>query len=115
VEFAEVRFFFGALVKGERLTLALVSLYSPPNPALLSDSYNTLWSCQYHGSDSFQVVNVKQIVSVVAMVPLPAEVTESGDSGEEDEESYFVVEKPGLEIFYLGGVEEDLSDDADDE
>ena len=113
--FAEVRFYFGALVKGERLTLALVSLYSPPDTTLLTASYDTLWSCQYHGSDALGVVNVKQIVSVVAMVPLPRKV-EDGDSEEDDEESYFVVEKPGLEVFFLGDVEEDLSDDdADDE
>jgi hypothetical protein len=50
------------------------------------------------------VIDVKSILSVVAMVPhLPF----PGDTSER----YFVVEKPGLDVASLGGVVEDVPDE----
>ena len=81
--------------------LALVSLYSRPDATLLQSSSNTLWSCQYQGVEGFRVVEVKSIMSVVAIVPLP-----HGDLG-----SCFVAEKLGLEVADLGGVFEEVLDE----
>ena len=49
------------------------------------------------------VVDVKHISSVIAMVP---HKPFDGDSIQR----YFVVEKPGLEVACLGGVEEQVPD-----
>lgn len=43
-----------------------------------------------------QVIDVKSILAVVAMVPFgPPDV-------------FFVVEKPGLDVLFMSGVEEDI-------
>jgi hypothetical protein len=86
---------------GRDVTLVLLSLYSPPDKALYQKSHETLWSCTYQGDASFTVIEAKRISSVVAMVPL----------GDEDTGQYFVTEKLGLEVAYMGGMEEDLGDE----
>jgi hypothetical protein len=80
-------------------TLALISLYSNPDPALLQASHHTLWSCKYQGDAALRAVDAKKIVGVAAMVPLP------GVEGR-----YFVVEKPGLDIAHMGGNDEIVTD-----
>jgi hypothetical protein len=50
------------------------------------------------------VVNVKEIHSVIAMVPHRPFHAESVF------QRYFVVEKPGLEVASLGGMDERVSD-----
>lgn len=113
-EFGEIQFFFRARVNNEEQTLALISVYGPPDDELLEESYDTLWACRYHGEDNFQVVNAKQLLSVVAMVPFtpPAIALDGEELGEYGEEWYFVVEKPGLEVF---GLREDNEEQADEE
>jgi hypothetical protein len=85
------------------VTLAMVSCYSSPDQTLLEISYNTLRSCTYLGQSGLMVVDVKQISSVIAMVP---HKPFDGDFVQR----YFVVEKPGLEVACLGGVEEQVPD-----
>jgi hypothetical protein len=80
-------------------TIALISLYSTPDAALLQASHHTLWSCAYQGDAALRAVDVKAIVGVAAMVPLP------GVEGR-----YFVVEKPGLDVAHMGGDDEILTD-----
>jgi hypothetical protein len=72
-------------------------MYSPPDLALLEASYHTLWSCSYQGDTALRVIDVKTIVSVVAMVPLSAG-------------RYFVVEKPGLNVAHMAGRDEPITD-----
>ncbi|KAI9061276.1 hypothetical protein FKP32DRAFT_1537907, partial [Trametes sanguinea] len=69
--FAEVQYFFLMDVHGHTRALGMVAPFSPPDEALLSESENTLWACTYPGSDGREVVDCSDIVSVVAMVPLP--------------------------------------------
>jgi hypothetical protein len=72
----------------------MVSFYSLPHRNLLDLSYNTLLSCT--SENVLKVIDVKSIRSVVAMIihqPFP------GDT----ETQYFVVEKPGLDVAWLGG------------
>jgi hypothetical protein len=109
--FGEIQYFFQAICNDETVTLALVSLYSPPDTNLLTESYGTLWSCKYQGHDDLVVVDAKAILSVVAMVPLPfplgdIEIDTEQDTDSESGEYFFVVEKPGLEVFAMGGYEE---------
>jgi hypothetical protein len=82
-------------------SLAMVSVYSPPSARLLTLSYNTLWSCTYHGDHSLRVIDAKSISAVVAMVPHRPFPEDSNPA-----ECFFVVEKPGLDISFLGGVTE---------
>jgi hypothetical protein len=91
--------YFWALIKETETALALVSLYSLPHRGLLEYSYHTLLSCTYGGDTDLRVVDIKSIMSVIAMVPHHPFPGDSSDR-------YFVVEKPGLDVAWLGGVEE---------
>jgi hypothetical protein len=86
-------------------TLALVSIYSPPNQALLDASSNTLWSCTHQGDVGLKVVDVKTISSVVAMIPHGANFP--GDTTGH----FFVVEKPGLDVAHMGGNDEEITEE----
>jgi hypothetical protein len=83
----------------------MVSVYSLPHAGLLTLSYNTLWSCTYHGNHSLRVIDAKSISAVVAMVPHQSFPDDSNPA-----ERFFVVEKPGLDISFLGGVTESAPD-----
>lgn len=87
-------------------TLALVSIYSPPNQALLDASFNTLWSCTYQGDAGLKVVDVKTISSVVAMIPHNAHNFPGDIVGH-----FFVVEKPGLDVAHMGGNDEEITEE----
>ena len=97
--YGEVQFFFQATIHDHTRTLALVSNYSLPDLDLLRQSYETLWTCRYQGTDDLCVVDVKNIHSVVAIMPFPFE-----------RDKVFVGKKIGLEVAALGGIEEE--DDA---
>lgn len=102
-EFAEVQFYFQIQIDQEKpQVLALVSLYGPRNEHLFSSSYQTIWLAQYLGIGNLRVINVSTIQSVVAMVPLNPLQPSS---------FYFVVEKPGLEMLFLSGIEEEMTDE----
>lgn len=70
-------------------------MFSSPDAELLKKSHGTLWVCKEPGTSSFEVVKVKEIQSVVAMVPW---VEQSGE--------FFMMEKLGLEVASMGGVVE---------
>ncbi|KAG1823285.1 hypothetical protein EV424DRAFT_1321265 [Suillus variegatus] len=101
--FGEVQFYFQIHINDTIKTLALVSLYSPPNYQLLEESYHTLYSCTYQGNEALKLVDVSTIQSVIAMVPhkLPGSL----------ELCFFLVEKPGLDVAQIAGhVDEDNED-----
>lgn len=50
-----------------------------------------------------QVIDVSRIQSVVAMIPHKLE------KHRDEEQYYFLVERPGLDVVHLGGGEENLS------
>jgi hypothetical protein len=50
-----------------------------------------------------QIIDVSRIISVVAMVPHKLEKHRA------EEQHYFLVERPGLDVVRLGGSEENLS------
>lgn len=74
----------------------MVSVYSPPDPDILEESYGTVWSCTYAGVGSLKVYPVSFIKAVVAVVPF-----EHGVARESTR--HFVVEKPGLDVGILSG------------
>jgi hypothetical protein len=73
---------------------------------LLQESFNTVYSCVYVGQTDLRVIDVKKILSVVVMVPMkPSEGARS--------KRFFLLEKPGLEITYLGDVPTVVDNDND--
>ncbi|KAF9642967.1 hypothetical protein BDM02DRAFT_3104994 [Thelephora ganbajun] len=80
--------------------VALISLYSAPDPALLETSSGTLLVCQYHGDNSLVLVEAQAIKSVVAMVPFMEK--SEGSRPRCHSGCFFVVEKPGLSLAELG-------------
>jgi hypothetical protein len=101
--FAEVLFYLNIDLNCEKRALALVSMYSPPDPALLKASYNTLWSCTYQGDAAIRVVNATAIIRVVAMVPHCLFSVDLVDR-------FFMVKKPGLNVAHMGGNDEEIID-----
>ncbi|KAH7879126.1 uncharacterized protein C8R40DRAFT_1158969 [Lentinula edodes] len=103
LEFAEVHFFFHlAITENDTRTLAMVTLYTKPNPLLLHLSSSALWSCKHGDVDATRVVNVTEIEAVIAMVLHSTEFL-----GEDWKDCVFVVEKPGLDVARMSGFVED--------
>lgn len=76
----------------------MVSMYSQPDSDLLEMSHNTVWVFRYPGSLSLRVIEVKVIMSVVAMIPVPPSLGMPPGG-----QHFFLVEKPGLDLAWLGG------------
>ena len=93
-------YYFQCRTQGKLLTLAVISVYSEPHPGLLKASHGTFISCRYFRDNSLVVVDVPCIQAVVAMIP------HSPPDANEDEEHYFLVERPGLDVADLGGADE---------
>ncbi|KAF8064108.1 hypothetical protein FPV67DRAFT_1782455 [Lyophyllum atratum] len=108
-EFGDVRYYFQfKLTDITTRTLAVISLYSPPDAELLSISSGTLWSCRHQGDAAVIVIDVKCIEAVVAVVP-----HSTGILGEEWNGRVFVVEKPGLDVSIMAGYVERIPEEDD--
>ncbi|KAJ7263366.1 hypothetical protein C8J57DRAFT_1070616 [Mycena rebaudengoi] len=95
-----VQFFFQATINDTReLSVALVSVYSDPDPDLLLASFQTVLLCEYLGEDALQVIDIKSIKASVGMIPYP-----------DEDGLYFVAEKMGLDVGDMGGEEEDMDE-----
>ena len=117
IRIAEVYFFVLFHHDDIKIPLALVSLYSAPDPYLLCLSMNTLCSCSYLGDGALKFINAKTIKSVVAMIPHSPSI-----DGQPPEDWFFLVEKPGLDVALMSGSVEDMlgedndaTDDRDNE
>ena len=99
-KFAEVKYFFQATVNNKVETLALISCYNAPNKQLVKASSGALLVCQYCGNATLNVIQAMDIASGVAMVPF-----------KNQENKFFIYEKMGLEVAFLGGGGEDAMDD----
>jgi len=66
---ADVEYFFQLRFRDTAHTLALVSVFSPPDQNVLELSHHAAYICHHRGTDALTVVHVKSINSVVAMVP----------------------------------------------
>lgn len=93
-----MQFYFLATIDGECVALALVSMYSHPDPLLLHSSHGAVLVCTYAGDESLLVVSAKSILSVIAMVPFKHSIGIPNSA-------YFVVEKLGLDVVSMGDVE----------
>ncbi|KAF8233179.1 hypothetical protein L208DRAFT_1029639, partial [Tricholoma matsutake] len=70
LEFAEVLFYFWLDINTKvTRPLAMATLYTWPDQALLQESSDTLWSCKPQNDKGLVVFDVKSIEAVIAMVP----------------------------------------------
>jgi hypothetical protein len=69
---------------------------------------NTLWSCENQGDSALKFIDVKTIQSVVAMIPHSKPAMAGQQSDSESDDRFFLVEKPGLDVAIMAGVEEEL-------
>ena len=103
---SEVQFFFRAEFQGTPYAFALVDVYSAPYLDFLEESFNTVWSCGHGRGQHLTVIPAKDILAVVAMVPhsiIPGAAEKYADP----ENTFFLVEKPGLDLMQLAGYRED--------
>jgi hypothetical protein len=82
------------------MTLSVISPYSSPVQDLLIRLHGTLISCKYFGDRHLIVVDITCIKAVVAMIP------HSPPGMDKDDEYYYLVERPGLDVTDLGGIHE---------
>jgi hypothetical protein len=90
------------------MALMLISLYSRPDPTLLSLLVNTLWSCEYKGDHALRFINIKTIHIVVVMIPHRLVI-----GGWQMGELFFLVEKLGLDIAVILGIQEHMPVDEE--
>ncbi|KAF9786834.1 hypothetical protein BJ322DRAFT_1106936 [Thelephora terrestris] len=100
-KFGEVQFFFHHQTKG----FAVVSIFSDPNNELLESSFQALHVCKYQGNQALQVIQVDAIHSVVAMIPF--DPSPESDSISQIGQRHFMVEKFGLDMDGLRGVQDE--------
>ncbi|KAK7684345.1 hypothetical protein QCA50_012669 [Cerrena zonata] len=106
--FAEIHFYFCFPTNGQFKTLTLMSLFGEPDRDLLQHSQETLVVCEYRGNTALLMVEITQIVAVVAVPPLPKTYNiPSMDT----KQLHYVVEKPGLDILHIGGHNEEDIDE----
>ena len=96
------------------MTLTLVLTWSAPDSVLLKQSYGTLYVTQYQGNNALTVIDAKTIVSVVGMVPMPSQ-NEVEQPPETESPPFFLVKRPGLQVYELVGIREDDSDEDDED
>jgi hypothetical protein len=103
----DVEYFFRLQFGDTVHSLALVSVFSPPDQELLELSHRAVYVCHHGGIDALVIVDVKAIKEVVAMVP-DYEVTVEGDIVT-PENRFSLVESPFLKLAALSGslVEDD--------
>jgi hypothetical protein len=113
VQVADVEYFFQLRFGDVVHSLALLSMFSPPDQAILEESHHTVYLCHYAigGAAALTVVDVKSIKSVVSMVP-DYQVTAEGDIIIPDNQ-YSLVDAPLLKLTSLCGTL--ANDDENDE
>ena len=109
---AEVQYFF-YLKFGELIqTLAVASVFSPPDQELLDLSHQALYASHYRGDDALITIDVKCLESVISMVPY-YKITLEGEI-EIPDTKHFLVKKMSLDITYTALFREQEHEDDDD-
>ena len=108
IEYSEVQFYFLVFATDSPDEMptahALVSVYSRPIQALLTESSNTLWACKHRGDHDLQVILLSTIVACISIQPLPPLPNDPPGL-------MFVLEKSGIEDVQLTGFEELLENE----
>jgi hypothetical protein len=109
---AEIEYFFRLRFGDTVYSLALISVFSPPDQEILEVSSHAAYICQHGGTDALTVVDVKAITAVVSMVP-DYQVTADGDILV-PENRFSLMEAPFIKLAALCGIVEDDTDGIDD-
>ncbi|EIW75291.1 hypothetical protein CONPUDRAFT_65982 [Coniophora puteana RWD-64-598 SS2] len=102
--YAEVQYFFVGMLNQVEHAFAMVSIYGEPDDTLRIASFETIHACKYYGQAALQVIDIKYIKSVIAMLP------HKFPGREHEGTLWFVVEKPGLDIAVFSGLEGGIGD-----
>ena len=109
----EVEYYFRLQFGDTVQSLALVSMFSPPDQELLELSHGAIYICRSGGVDALTVVDVKLITAVVSMVP-DYQVTVKGEIVI-PENRFSLVEQPFLKLAVLCGTMGEDDDGIDNE
>lgn len=110
---AEVEYFFRLRFGDTVHSLALVSVFSPPDQEILELSNHAAYICHHGGTDALTVLDVKAISALVSMVP-DYQVTVNGNIIT-PENAFFLVEAPFLKLATMCGIVEDGNDNDSNE
>lgn len=102
-------FFRIPTIGGNNHTVALISLYTRPDPSLLKRSNQTLFPCRYTGNLSLHVISIFDIITSVAVAPLPLKPGEESLYGN----YIYAAEKPFAEALVF--ITDDDDEDEDEE
>lgn len=114
---AEVRYFFRATVSSVDRTLAMVSMFSQPDPHFIEISTKSLYVFRYHGDKALSVIDAKSILSVVSLPPFPLKPEEIAEdnAAEKYKNLFYLGEKPGMDIMHYARADDIVGDEEDDE
>ncbi len=119
--FAEVQYFFRLQLRADDgtkdfLTLAMLSDFTPPDPVIVKKTHGVLMTCQYQGDRSRRVVDAKEILTVVGMCPMRPRPYERDhpDAARLYSNRYFVAQKLGFDMSWIGRTEDPTVDDGVD-
>lgn len=110
LRYGEVLYFFQHKIGNNVHTLAVVSLYGLENALLLAESSGTVWACQAQGDDTLVVIDVKTILTCIAMVPHTFVIPNTDPL-----QLFLAMDKIGAEIGNMGEAGDDSDDDDDDD
>ncbi|TFK79696.1 hypothetical protein K466DRAFT_505148, partial [Polyporus arcularius HHB13444] len=120
-KFAEVQYFFRLKMRSadgieEVATLAMLSDFMQPDPAIIEKTHGVLMACQYQGARSRRVVDAKEILTVVGMCPLRPRPYEwdHPDAARLYSERFFVAQKLGFDMSWIGRAQDPTVDDGVD-
>lgn len=104
VQFGEVQYYFSLAFGDHTHPICVLSVFSDPDQQLLKDSHHAIYACHYLGEENLLAIDVKQIKTVVAMIPY-YKVTAQGEI-EIPPTEHFLVEKPHLELTFFRPLED---------
>ena len=81
----------------------MISKYPPLDADILDDSFKTLWvfKQQQIGKEELMVIDVKEIIAVISILPLPGAT----------DGTWFLSEKLGLDVVHRGGQDEVMNEE----
>ena len=90
--------------------VAMVAFYSEPDAEIRTASQDKLWVCQRARAQDYQLIDIQNIQSVVAMIPFPLSHAElnNPEIKVKYSESFYVAEKLFLPISQLSTPEQEL-------
>lgn len=87
-----------------RRPLAMAAFYGPPDKQIYENSYKTYISVHHLRDAGLRVINIKDIESVMAMIPDHSYGLSHRDGTEGDR--WFLMEKLGIKMSLMIGVDE---------